>query len=134
MHVCMCVYIMVCMYVSIYVCTHTCTHTCIHTIICIIIYIHIYVYILFFPSFLSSFSAFLLFFFSLFALWQLEKNADFIDMTQPIWRGVPVPPSRRSVPAIRRSHPVLGWWTFLQLLARRAAESIPYSAPDSNVL
>ena len=48
--------------------------------------------------------------------------------------GVPVPPLRRSVPVISRFHPVLGWWTFLQLLARRAAESIAFSVPDRNAL
>jgi hypothetical protein len=44
--------------------------------------------------------------------------------------GVPVPPWRRSAPAISRFHPVLGWRTILQLLARRAAESIAFSVPD----
>jgi hypothetical protein len=29
---------------------------------------------------------------------------------------------------------VLGWWTFLQLLARRTAESIAFSVPDRNAL
>ena len=29
---------------------------------------------------------------------------------------------------------MLGWWTFLQLLARRAAESIAFSVPDRNTL
>jgi hypothetical protein len=29
---------------------------------------------------------------------------------------------------------VLGWRTFLQLLARRAAESIAFSVPDRNAL
>ena len=48
--------------------------------------------------------------------------------------GVPVPPSRRSAPAISRFSPVLWWRTFLQLLARRAAESIAFSAPDRNAL
>jgi hypothetical protein len=47
---------------------------------------------------------------------------------------VPVPPSRRSAPAISRFHPVLGWRTILQLLARRAAESIAFSVPDRNTL
>ncbi len=46
--------------------------------------------------------------------------------------GVPVPPLRRSAPAISRFHPVLGWRTILQLLARRAAESIAFSVPDRN--
>ena len=44
----------------------------------------------------------------------------------------PVPPSRRSAPAISRFHPVLGWWTILQLLACRSAESIVFSVPDRN--
>jgi len=48
--------------------------------------------------------------------------------------GGPVPPSRRSAPAISRFSPVLGWRTFLQLLARRAAESIAFSVPDRNAL
>ncbi len=29
---------------------------------------------------------------------------------------------------------MLGWWTFLQLLARRTAESIAFSVPDRNAL
>ena len=48
--------------------------------------------------------------------------------------GVPVHPSRRSAPAISRFSPVLGWRIFLQLLARRAAESIAFSVPDRNAL
>ena len=48
--------------------------------------------------------------------------------------GVPVPPLRRSAPATSRFHPVLRWRTFLQLLARRAAESIAFSVPDCNAL
>ncbi len=48
--------------------------------------------------------------------------------------GLPVPPSRRSAPAISRFNLVLGWRTFLQLLARRAAESIAFSVPDRNAL
>jgi hypothetical protein len=48
--------------------------------------------------------------------------------------AVPVHPSRRSAPAISRFNPVLGWRTMLQLLARRAAESIAFSAPDRNAL
>ena len=48
--------------------------------------------------------------------------------------GVPVPPPRRSAAAITRFHPVLGWRTILQLLARRAAESIAFSVPDRNAL
>ena len=46
--------------------------------------------------------------------------------------AVSVSPSRRSAPAISRFHPVLGWRTILQLLARRAAESIAFSVPDRN--
>ena len=46
--------------------------------------------------------------------------------------GVPVPPSRRSAPAISRFHPVLGWRTILQLLERRVAESNTFSIPDRN--
>jgi len=41
--------------------------------------------------------------------------------------GVSVPPLRRSTPAISRFCPVLGWWTMLQLLASRAAESNAFS-------
>ena len=49
--------------------------------------------------------------------------------------GVPVPPLRRSAPTISRFHPVPGWrWIILQLLARRAAESIAFSVPDRNAL
>ncbi len=48
--------------------------------------------------------------------------------------GVPVPPSRTSAPAISRFNPVLGWRTILQLLARRAAESIAFSVPERNAL
>ena len=48
--------------------------------------------------------------------------------------GVPVPPLRRSAPAISRFCPVLGWRTMLQLLARRAAESNAFSVPDRNAL
>jgi hypothetical protein len=46
--------------------------------------------------------------------------------------GVPVPPSRRSAPAISRFHPVLGWRTILHLLVRRATESIAFSVSDRN--
>ena len=46
----------------------------------------------------------------------------------------PVPQSRRSVPVINRFSPALGWWTFLQLLERRADESIDFSVPDRNAL
>jgi hypothetical protein len=45
-----------------------------------------------------------------------------------------MPPLRRSAPAISRFCPVLGWRTMLQLLARRAAESIAFSVPDRNAL
>ncbi len=48
--------------------------------------------------------------------------------------GVPVPPLRRSAPAISRFCPVLGWRTMLQLLARRAAESYAFTIPDHNAL
>ena len=48
--------------------------------------------------------------------------------------GVPLPPLRRSAPAISRVCPVLGWRTMLQLLARRAAESNAFSVPDRNAL
>jgi hypothetical protein len=48
--------------------------------------------------------------------------------------GVPVPPLRRSAPAISRFCPVLEWRTMLQLLARRAAESYAFSIPDRNAL
>ncbi len=43
-------------------------------------------------------------------------------------------PSRRSTPVISLFNPVLEWWTFLQILARRAAESIAFSVPDRNAL
>ena len=45
-----------------------------------------------------------------------------------------MPPSKRSAPDISRFNPVLGWRTILQLLARRAAESIAFSVPDRNAL
>jgi hypothetical protein len=48
--------------------------------------------------------------------------------------AVPVGASRRSVPAIRRFCPVLGWRTMLQHLACRAAESDAFSLPDRNAL
>ena len=48
--------------------------------------------------------------------------------------GVPVGASRRSSPPISRFCPVLGWWTMLHLLARRAAESNDFSVPDDNTL
>jgi hypothetical protein len=48
--------------------------------------------------------------------------------------AVPVPPLRRSAPAISRFCPVLGWRTMLQLLARRAAESNAFALPDRNAL
>jgi hypothetical protein len=41
---------------------------------------------------------------------------------------------RRSAPVIRRFCPVFGWWTMLQLLARRGTESIAFSVPDRNAL
>jgi hypothetical protein len=47
---------------------------------------------------------------------------------------VTVPPLRRSVPVINRFCPVLGWWTVLQFLARRAVESNTFSVPDRNGL
>ena len=60
----------------------------------------------------------------------------FIDLQFPDITGVPVPPLRRSAPAISRFHSVLvlGCRTFLQLLARRATESIAFSVPDRNAL
>ena len=39
-----------------------------------------------------------------------------------------------SAPAISRVNPVLGWRSTLQLLARRAAESIAFSVPDRHAL
>jgi hypothetical protein len=46
---------------------------------------------------------------------------------------VPVPPLR-SVPVISRFCPVLGWWTMVDLLASRAAESNAFSVPDRYAL
>jgi hypothetical protein len=39
-----------------------------------------------------------------------------------------------SDPSISRLCPVIGWWTMIQLLARRAGESNAFSVPDRNTL